>query len=109
MPHNSTVQLLLDAKTAIETALPNETPEERLQMVGLLLLGPGHSDTTHRPAQTKGEQLIEMLRRPQGASLDDVINTFGMKRNSAYARISVEVRRRHLKVERNDGVYRVHA
>lgn len=105
-----TVQRLLDAKSIIEQALPDDTPEERLQMVGLLLIGPKVPvDRRLSAGETKGDQLIRMLRRPQGATLQEVIDTFDLKKNSAYARISVETRRRDLKVEHRDGRYRVHA
>lgn len=62
-----------------------------------------------RPNGTKADQLIDLLKRPKGATIDEIVDTFGIKRNSAYARISVETRKRHLKVAHKDGRYRVHA
>lgn len=99
-----TVQKLLDAKTLIEQALPDETPEQRLQMLGLLLYGPAQSDR-RAPApegNTKAEQLIQMLKRPQGTTLKEVMATFDIQRNSAYARISVVSRKHKLRV-RHEG------
>lgn len=111
MPHVNQVQMLLDAKTNIETALPDATPQERLQFIGLLLLGPQRPDT--EPASprtgTKAEQLLGMLRRPRGATLDEVIKTFDIKKNSAYARISVVTRAAGVTVEHVDGRYKVEA
>lgn len=105
------VQHLLDAKTMIEEALPDATPEERLQMAGLLLIGPREPDTVLAEPRrgTKADQLIAMLKRPRGATLDEVMNKFDLKKNSAYARISVVTRKANLQVDRSGGRYRVHA
>lgn len=99
------IQKLLAAKALIEEALPNETPESRLQFVGLLLLGPAVADTVYQApvGSSKAEQLVGMLKR--GTTLDEVINTFSIKRNSAYARISVVSRANKLKVRHVDGRY----
>jgi hypothetical protein len=100
------IQRLLEAKNLIVQALPDETPEARLQMIGLMLLGPAVPDTV-KPAKSKSDQLIDMLGRPHGATIDEVVEAFGIKKNSAYARISVESRKRKLNVENRDGRYHI--
>lgn len=106
------IQKLLQAKALIEEALPDETPEARVQFVGLLLLGPAMPDTLfHRqPVQagsSKADQLVDMLKRPKGVTLNEVIKTFGIKKNSAYARISVVARKAKLRVKHEGDRYLV--
>jgi len=52
------------------------------------------------PRKTNGERLAEMAARPEGFTIEEVIETFGILPHTARALISIELRkRRGLKVE----------
>lgn len=100
------VEALMGIAAQLQTTFAGMKPSEVVDMVSLFLSG--HiSHQTAAASGPRGDQLIELLSRPKGATLDEVIDTFGIKKNSAYARISVETRRRGLKVEHSDGHYKV--
>lgn len=56
---------------------------------------------------TKADRIIQMLQQPGGATADEVAEAFGIKRESAVARISVESRKRKLNVTLQDGRYHI--
>ncbi len=56
---------------------------------------------------TKADQMIEMLRSPNGASAQEIADAFGIKKASATSRISVEGRKRKLNVRLEHGRYHI--
>lgn len=98
------VRALMAMQVHLREAFKGMNPKDVTEVVSLIIDGrpPLHPGS-------KSDQLIEMLSRPTGATVDEVVDTFGIKKNSAYARISVETRRRKLKVNHVDGHYHVHA
>lgn len=102
------VESLLRISDMLREAFP-DTPTAELTSTVSLFLVDHHTQPRIHANGNKGDQLIELLRREEGASIDDVVGTFGIKKNSAYARISVETRRRKLKVKHVDGRYHVAA
>lgn len=103
----SQVASLMETSEKLKTTFAGIPPTDVADIVSLFLRG----HVTHETAAggSKGDQLIKMLSRSKGATLDEVIDTFGIKKNSAYARISVETRRRGLTVTHEDGRYKVAA
>ena len=55
----------------------------------------------------KADQVIELLRRPGGASIDELVAHFGTQPHSIRALISVSTRERGLKALYEDGRYRL--
>lgn len=85
-----------------------ETQEDATGLLALAFNAPNEN----RPAPatgTKADQLVAMLQRPQGASIAELVEAFGIQPHSATARISVETRRRGLKAKLADGRYTVTA
>lgn len=103
-------EALVRVQDTLRDIFAGSTPEEMVEILSLFIHG---RTPTPTPAQQqaaggpKGDLLIKMLSRAKGATLDEVIDTFGIKKNSAYARISVETRKRGLHVEHVDGRYRI--
>jgi hypothetical protein len=64
-----------------------------------------------KPAKgpTRGDQVVEQLRRRNGATIAEMVTQFGLLPHSLRAIISVESRRRGLKVELVGGRYRATA
>jgi hypothetical protein len=63
-----------------------------------------------KPAKrpTRGDEVVELLRRKNGATIAEMVARFGLQPHSLRAVISVESRKRGLKVERpHPGRYRV--
>ena len=56
---------------------------------------------------SKGDQLIELLSRPGGATIDELVATFGTKPHSIRAAISVQTRERGMKAVLVDGHYQI--
>jgi hypothetical protein len=65
----------------------------------------GHSTPGVVPAKDKVRVLFEMIRRPQGATLEELAETLGNQPHSIRATISVKSRELGLKVECKDGRY----
>ncbi len=68
------------------------------------------ADTSKPKRTTVGERLVEMLRRPDGATLEEIMGAFGILAHSARAIISVEARRKRgleVKLDRATGRYSV--
>jgi hypothetical protein len=57
----------------------------------------GATPTTKRP--TRADEVVELLRRTNGATIEEMVKRFGIQAHSLRAIISVESRRRSLKVE----------
>lgn len=55
----------------------------------------------------KADQIMAMLEQPNGASLDEIADAFGIKTHSARAVISVESRKRGVSPVLSDGRYHV--
>lgn len=100
-------EAIIKVADTLRDVFADNSPEDTASVLTLFIHG--RTPVLDRSAHSKGDQLIEMLRRPKGASLDEVIETFGIKKNSAYARISVETRRRGLHVEHANGRYHIPA
>lgn len=66
---------------------------------------PKASKKGHKPR--KADQIMAMLERSEGASLEEIADTFDIKTHSARAVISVESRKRGVKVVLADGRYRI--
>lgn len=68
-------------------------------------------DNTPKPKrQTVGERLVEMLRRPDGATIEEITDAFGILAHSARAIISIEARKKRgleVKLDRATGRYSV--
>lgn len=60
---------------------------------------------TRRPS--KGDRLVQMLKRANGATIGELVVAFGTLPHSLRAAISIEKRRRGLTVELRDSRYRV--
>lgn len=63
-----------------------------------------------KPAKrpTRGAEVVELLRRKNGATIAEMVTRFGIQPHTLRAVISVESRKRGLKVERPEqGRYRV--
>jgi len=57
---------------------------------------------------TRGDEVVELLRRKKGATIEEMVTRFGLQPHTLRAIISVESRKRELKVERPEqGRYRV--
>lgn len=56
---------------------------------------------------SKTELLLSLLRRPEGASIEELVNTFGVQPHSMRAQISVKTRERGLKAVLAGGRYRI--
>jgi hypothetical protein len=60
------------------------------------------------PRQTRGDEVIELLRRKNGATIEEMVTRFGIQAHTLRAVISVETRKRGLAVERPEqGRYRI--
>lgn len=55
-----------------------------------------------KPAKrlTRGDEVVELLRRKSGATIEEMVTRFGVQPHTLRAVISVESRKRGLKVER---------
>lgn len=100
-------EALVKVQDTLRDIFAGNSPEEMVDILALFVHG--RTPTKDTAGGPKGDQLIRMLSRQRGATLEEVIDTFGIKKNSAYARISVESRKRGLKVEHVDGRYRIAA
>lgn len=57
---------------------------------------------------TRGDEVVELLQRKNGATIEEMVTRFGVQPHSLRAVISVESRKRGLKVERPEqGRYRL--
>jgi hypothetical protein len=61
-----------------------------------------------RPKVGKADQLFALLARPQGASMEELVEEFGIQPHSIRAMISVKSRERGLRATLNDGRYQIH-
>jgi hypothetical protein len=59
--------------------------------------GKGSTRTAKRP--TRADEVVELLRRKNGATIEEMVKRFGIQPHSIRAIISVESRKRGLKVE----------
>lgn len=58
--------------------------------------------------QTRGDEVVELLQRKNGATIEEMVTRFGVQPHTLRAVISVESRKRGLKVERPEqGRYRL--
>lgn len=69
----------------------------------------GSLDTAARPKVRKADQLIELLSRPGGASMDELVAHFGTQPHSIRAMISITTRERGMKSVLESGRYRLDA
>ena len=66
-----------------------------------------HATAARRPP-TRGDEVIELLRRRSGASIEEMVARFGIQPHSIRAVISVESRKRALNIEMPErGRYRI--
>lgn len=68
------------------------------------------TDTPKPKRRTVGERLVEMLRRPGGATIEEIMDAFGILTHSARAIISIEARKKRgleVKLDRATGRYSV--
>lgn len=123
----ATPSALLQTKKLLADALPQvlaaedmnlrilmADPNEAVDLVTLWYegLGGARAEPTEEPdvnAGTKAEQLIALIKRPEGVSVQELVDRFGVKPKSATARISVETRKRGLHAVITDGRYHVAA
>lgn len=69
---------------------------------------PGKRATRPAKRQTRGDEVVELLRRKNGATIEEMVTRFGVQPHTLRAVISVETRKRGLKVERPEqGRYRI--
>lgn len=118
------VATLLEARAAMASAYPDvnvetsngnsfsilfEDPLEVTDFIGLWLGANASAveseDSTE--GMSRGDELEVLLRRPTGVSLDELAELWGIKRESAAATLSVQSRKRDLKVTRENGRYRI--
>jgi hypothetical protein len=64
---------------------------------GATRVGRAPAKPTARP--TRGDEVVELLRRKDGATIEEMVKRFGLLPHSIRAIISVESRKRGLKVE----------
>lgn len=72
--------------------------------------GASRTKPATKPAKrrTRGDEVVDLLRRKNGASIAEMVTRFALQPHSLRAIISVESRKRGLKVERPEqGRYRV--
>ena len=61
-----------------------------------------------KPTKTKrGDRIIELMRRPEGVSIYELVAEFGTKPHTCRAQISVETRKRGLKAILIEGRYHI--
>lgn len=92
-------------KPACKAATPRGSDGERLADVMAGLRAQADAERKPRRARkpaaepkaarkTVGERLVEMLRRPNGVTIADIMAEFGVQAHSARALISVEARKK---------------
>lgn len=60
---------------------------------------PGKGATRPAKPPTRGDEVVDLLRRKNGATIQEMVQRFGIQPHSIRAIISVESRKRGLKVE----------
>lgn len=58
-----------------------------------------------QPKVTKAQQVIDLISRPHGASLTELMEATGWQKHTCRGVISNEKRKRSLKIELNEGRY----
>lgn len=85
------------APRAPKAAKPSKAPRPRTKAA---------TEPKRRP--TRGDEVVELLRRKSGATIAEMVTRFGLQPHSLRAIISVERRKRSLNVERPEqGRYRL--
>lgn len=60
-----------------------------------------------KPKPTKAQTLVDLISRPNGATIDELMKSTGWQKHTCRAVISTEKKKRELKIELIEGRYKL--